>query len=183
MEDLHLVGGTPAVLKYLLAHNFIDGDCMTCTTHTLENNLKQCPELKDGQAVILPVEQAIKASGHLQMLYGNLAPDGSVAKITGKEGLQFRGPAAVFDGAPTACSDSLSSQSGCCACTQSRTAACFAISAKRSLVCTGLFVGHERQQTAGWYPDVCSPAMQAMLTHLSGRVSLTPPSLSYSQFF
>jgi dihydroxy-acid dehydratase len=99
MEDLHSVGGTPALLKYLQAQNFIDGSCMTCTTHTLATNLEQCPELRQGQDVILPVEAPVKKTGHLQILYGNLAPDGSVAKITGKEGLAFSGPAAVYNGA------------------------------------------------------------------------------------
>lgn len=97
MEDLHKVGGTPALLKYLLEKNLIDGSCMTCTTHTLATNLEQCPGLMEGQDVILPVETPVKATGHLQILYGNLAPEGSVAKITGKEGLQFSGPASVFD--------------------------------------------------------------------------------------
>ena len=67
MEDLHLVGGTPAVLKYLLAENFIDGSCMTCTTHSLKSNLEQCPELKEGQDVIMPVDKPIKKTGHLQV--------------------------------------------------------------------------------------------------------------------
>jgi dihydroxyacid dehydratase/phosphogluconate dehydratase len=102
MKDVHHVGGTPAVLKYLLAQNLLDGDCKTCTTHPLAKNLEQCPELKEGQDVILPVSKPIKETGHLQILTGNLAPDGSVAKITGKEGLQFRGPAAVFDSASPA---------------------------------------------------------------------------------
>eukprot|EP00892_Ulva_mutabilis_P001987 jgi/Ulvmu1/1178/UM108_0006.1 len=97
MEDLHKVGGTPALLKYLLEKNLIDGSCMTCTTHTLATNLEQCPGLMDGQDVILPIETPVKETGHLQCLYGNLAPEGSVAKITGKEGLTFTGPAAVFD--------------------------------------------------------------------------------------
>jgi hypothetical protein len=98
MEDLHNVGGTPGLLKYLLEQNIIDGSCMTCTTHTLATNLEQCPPLKEGQDVVLPTEKPVKATGHLQILYGNLAPEGSVAKITGKEGLQFSGPAAVYDG-------------------------------------------------------------------------------------
>lgn len=99
MEDLHNVGGTPGLLKYLLAQNLIDGSCMTCTTHTLATNLEQCPDLKQGQDVILPVDKPVKKTGHLQILYGNLAPEGSVAKITGKEGLAFKGAAAVFDSA------------------------------------------------------------------------------------
>lgn len=99
MEDVHKVGGTPGVLKYMLERNMIDGSCLTCTTHSLATNLEQCPELRAGQDVILPVERPIKETGHLQILYGNLAPEGSVAKITGKEGLHFEGPAAVYEGA------------------------------------------------------------------------------------
>jgi len=97
MEELHTVGGTPAVLKYLLAHGLIDGDCLTVTGKTLAENLSDLPGLQDSQDIIHPVEQPIKASGHLQILRGNLAPEGSVAKITGKEGLKFSGPAKVYD--------------------------------------------------------------------------------------
>jgi len=97
MEDVHKIGGTPAVLKYLNAKGFINADCMTVTCKTMGENLAAVPELKAGQDVILPVERPIKATGHLQILYGNLAPEGSVAKITGKEGLKFKGPALVFD--------------------------------------------------------------------------------------
>eukprot|EP00963_Diacronema_lutheri_P005149 scaffold383_cov351-Pavlova_lutheri.AAC.7 len=97
MEDLHKVGGTPAVLKYLLAHDIIDGSCMTVTGKTLGENLEMCPDLSSGQDVIVPLETPIKETGHLQILYGSLAPEGSVAKITGKEGLHFTGPARVFD--------------------------------------------------------------------------------------
>lgn len=97
MEDLHKVGGVPAVLKYLLQEGLIDGSCLTVTGKTLAENLKDLPSLKEGQEVIMPLSSPIKSSGHLQVLYGNLAPEGSIAKITGKEGLQFRGPARVFD--------------------------------------------------------------------------------------
>ncbi|KAL4424101.1 hypothetical protein ABPG75_001402 [Micractinium tetrahymenae] len=97
MEDVHLVGGTPAVLKYLHAHNLIDGSCLTVTGKTLEENLANCPGLKEGQQVILPLETPIKSSGHLQILYGNLSPQGAVGKITGKEGLLFEGRALCFD--------------------------------------------------------------------------------------
>jgi dihydroxy-acid dehydratase len=97
MEDLHQVGGIPAVMKYLLAKGFIDGSCVTVTGKTIAENLKDAPSLKSGQDVFLPVEKAIKASGHIQILRGNLAPDGAVAKITGKEGTRFRGPARVYD--------------------------------------------------------------------------------------
>jgi dihydroxy-acid dehydratase len=97
MEDVHRVGGTPAVLKFLLDNKMIDGTCRTVTGLTLAENLKGCPPLSDGQRVVMPLSAPIKETGHLQMLYGNLAPGGSVAKITGKEGLLFEGDAAVFD--------------------------------------------------------------------------------------
>jgi dihydroxy-acid dehydratase len=97
MEDLHDVGGTPAVLKLLLEAGLIHGDCLTVTGKTLAENLADLPGLKEGQKVIYPLSKPIKSSGHLQILYGNLAPDGSVAKITGKEGLAFTGPAKVYD--------------------------------------------------------------------------------------
>ncbi|MEX2215606.1 MAG: dihydroxy-acid dehydratase [Phycisphaeraceae bacterium] len=97
MEDLHNVGGTPALMRYLLAHGFIHGDCMTVTGKTVAENLASCPGLKEGQDVIRPIENPIKDSGHIQILYGNLSPTGSVAKITGKEGLKFTGTAKCFD--------------------------------------------------------------------------------------
>ncbi len=97
MEDLHNVGGTPAVMKYLLAEGFINGDCMTVTGRTLAENLAELPGLKEGQDVFMPLGRPIKKTGHIQILKGNLAPGGSVAKITGKEGLQFCGPARVYD--------------------------------------------------------------------------------------
>jgi dihydroxy-acid dehydratase len=96
-EDLHKVGGVPAVLKLLLEKGAIDGSCMTVTGKTLAENLERCPPLSEGQDVIVPWEQPIKATGHLQILYGDLAPNGSVAKITGKEGLVFEGPALCYD--------------------------------------------------------------------------------------
>jgi len=97
MEDLHDVGGTPAVMKYLLAQGLINGDCLTVTGKTVAENLKDLPALKQGQDVLMPVERPIKKTAHIQILKGNLAPGGSVAKITGKEGLHFSGPARVFD--------------------------------------------------------------------------------------
>jgi dihydroxy-acid dehydratase len=97
MEDVHKVGGTPAVLKYLMSEGLIDGSCMTVTGKTLAENLASCPDLAPGQDVILPLATPIKETGHLQVLYGNLAPEGSVAKITGKEGLYFQGTARVFE--------------------------------------------------------------------------------------
>ena len=98
MEDVHRVGGIPAVLKYLLDHNLLHGDCLTVTGKTLAENLSAVKGLSEGQQVIKPLENPIKASGHLRMLYGNLATEGSVAKITGKEGLKFSGKAKVFNG-------------------------------------------------------------------------------------
>ena len=97
MEDLHNVGGIPAVMKYLLAHDLINGDCLTVTGKTVAENLAQVDDLKPGQDVFLPLDKPIKPSGHIQILRGNLAPGGSVAKITGKEGLRFVGPARVYD--------------------------------------------------------------------------------------
>jgi dihydroxy-acid dehydratase len=97
MEDLHNAGGIPAVMKYLLAKGLIDGDCMTVTGRTIAENLKDVPGLKAGQKVFMPLETPIKSSGHIRILKGNLAPGGSVAKITGKEGLSFKGPARVYD--------------------------------------------------------------------------------------
>jgi len=97
MEDVHAIGGIPAVLKYLLKKGLLYGDCITVTGKTLAENLIDVDDLVDGQDVIKPIENPIKISGHLRMLYGNLAPEGSVAKITGKEGLKFSGKAKVFD--------------------------------------------------------------------------------------
>jgi dihydroxy-acid dehydratase len=98
MEDLHGVGGVPAVLKLLLERGLIDGDCLTVTGKSLADNLRDLPGLADGQDVIHPFERPLKATGHLRVLRGSLAPDGAVAKITGKEGVRFSGPARVFDG-------------------------------------------------------------------------------------
>ena len=99
MQDLHQHGGVPAVMKYLLQKGFLHGDCLTVTGKTLAENLANAPDLDfDKQKIILPVESPLKATGHLQILYGNLAQKGSVAKITGKEGEKFIGPARVFNG-------------------------------------------------------------------------------------
>ncbi|KAJ1855429.1 hypothetical protein GGH12_001320 [Coemansia sp. RSA 1822] len=97
MEDLLAIGGTPAILKFLLAEGLIDGSTMTVTGKTLAENLRDLPGLSEGQDIIYPRSSPIKATGHLQTLYGNVAPEGSVAKITGKEGLKFTGTAIVFD--------------------------------------------------------------------------------------
>ena len=97
MEDLHNVGGIPAVMKLLLSEGFLEGDCLTVTGKTMAENLENVLPLKFGQEIIRPFNEPIKPSGHLQILYGNLAEGGSVAKITGKEGEIFRGKAKVFD--------------------------------------------------------------------------------------
>tara|TARA_Y100000588_G_scaffold271030_1_gene286715 strand:- start:1796 stop:3487 length:1692 start_codon:yes stop_codon:yes gene_type:complete len=97
MADLHGVGGTPAVLKFLLAEGFVEGDCLTVTGRTLAENVADVPELTSGQEVVRATSDPIKSTGHLQILRGNLAPEGAVAKITGKEGLVFSGTARVFD--------------------------------------------------------------------------------------
>ncbi|WP_224483022.1 dihydroxy-acid dehydratase [Robertkochia aurantiaca] len=98
MEDLHKVGGIPAVLKYMLKKGMLHGDCLTVTGKTLAENLLEVPDLEEGQEIIRDVENPIKSTGHLRILYGNLASEGAVAKITGKEGLRFTGKARVFDG-------------------------------------------------------------------------------------
>jgi len=99
MQDLHQYGGVPAVMKYLLQKGMLHGDCITVTGKTIAENLATVPDLDfDQQKIILPVETPLKATGHLQILYGNLAEGGSVAKISGKEGELFEGPARVFDG-------------------------------------------------------------------------------------
>ncbi|MHB1942043.1 MAG: dihydroxy-acid dehydratase [Acidiferrobacteraceae bacterium] len=97
MEDLHRIGGTPGVMKYLLAHDLLHGDCITVTGKTLAENLMEVPGLSEGQDVVRPVEHPIQKTGHIRILRGNLAPGGAVAKVTGKEGLSFRGPARVYD--------------------------------------------------------------------------------------
>jgi len=98
MEDLHKVGGIPAVMKLLLEHGMIDGSCLTVTGKTITENLAELPGLSEGQDVIRPLNDPILVNGHIQILNGNLAPGSAVAKITGKEGLTFSGPAKVFDG-------------------------------------------------------------------------------------
>jgi dihydroxy-acid dehydratase len=97
MEDLHHVGGTPAVIKYLLEKGYMDGSCLTCTGKTLAENVRDLPGLAAGQRVIVPVETPIKETGHIRIMRGNFCPDGAVAKITGKEGLKFTGPALCYN--------------------------------------------------------------------------------------
>jgi len=99
MEDLHQYGGVPAVMKYLLSKGLLHGDCITVTGKTVAENLADAPDLEfEKQKIIMPLENPLKATGHLQILYGNLAVKGSVAKISGKEGERFEGTARVFDG-------------------------------------------------------------------------------------
>src|SRR5690554_575906 len=97
MEDLHAVGGVPAVMKYLLANNLLHGDCLTVTGKTVAENMAKIPDLSAGQDVFLPFESPLKSTGHLQILFGNLAPKGSVAKISGNEGEYFEGLAKVYN--------------------------------------------------------------------------------------
>ena len=97
MEDLHEVGGTSAVIKYLISKNLIDGSCITVTGKSLSENLAEFPDLRDNQKIIMPIERPIKNSGHIRILKGNLAQEGAVAKITGKEGLLFKGKARVYN--------------------------------------------------------------------------------------
>jgi dihydroxy-acid dehydratase len=97
MEDLHQVGGIPAVIKMLLDEGLLNGECMTVTGRTLRQNVQDLPGLKTGQKIVQPRSNPLKETGHIQILKGNLAPEGAVAKITGKEGLRFSGPAKVYD--------------------------------------------------------------------------------------
>ena len=97
MEDLHQVGGIPAVMKYLLQEQLLKGDCLTVTGMTVEQNMENLPGLSLGQKIVRDLSNPLKSSGHIQILKGNLAPEGGVAKITGKEGVRFVGPARVFD--------------------------------------------------------------------------------------
>jgi dihydroxy-acid dehydratase len=97
MEDLQGAGGIPAVMKMLLEEGLLNGDCLTVTGKTVRENLKDAPGLKAGQEIVRPLSNPLKATGHIQILKGNLAPDGAVAKITGKEGERFSGPARVFN--------------------------------------------------------------------------------------
>jgi dihydroxy-acid dehydratase len=97
MADLHEIGGTPAVMKYLLGEGLLDGSCITVTGKTLSENLDGAAALSEGQDIVHPVDRPLRNTGHITILYGNLAPDGAVAKITGKEGTYFQGTARVFD--------------------------------------------------------------------------------------
>lgn len=98
MEDLHELGGIPVVMKYMLKNGLLHGDCMTVTGKTLAENMENVPDLRFEQDIIRPLDNPIKETGHIRILFGNIAEKGAVAKITGKEGLIFKGPAKVFDG-------------------------------------------------------------------------------------
>ena len=97
MEDLHRIGGVPAVLKEMLHQGYLQGDCLTVTGKSIGENLEAVKSLSEQQKVIVPFDNPIKTNGHLQILYGNLAPEGAVAKITGKEGEIFEGPARIYE--------------------------------------------------------------------------------------
>jgi len=97
MEDLDSIGGVPAIMKLMLKEGMLFGDCMTITGKTIKENLENLPDMSQGQDIIMPLNDPIKMRGHLQILYGNIAPEGCVAKITGKEGEQFEGPAKVYN--------------------------------------------------------------------------------------
>jgi dihydroxy-acid dehydratase len=97
MEDLHKIGGVPAVMKYLLKEGLLHGDCLTVTGKTIAENLADLPDLKEGQDLLHTVNNPIKPTSHIRILYGNLATEGAVAKITGKEGERFEGTAKCFD--------------------------------------------------------------------------------------
>jgi len=97
MEDLHNIGGIPAVMKFMLDNKMLDGDCLTVTGKSISENLKDANALKSNQKIIMPLKNPIKETGHIRILYGNLANNGSVAKITGKEGLYFKGSAKVYN--------------------------------------------------------------------------------------
>ena len=97
MADLFEIGGMPSVMKLLVAGNLLDGDIMTVTGKTLAENIKTAPSLRQGQEIIRSLDDPIKKTGHIEILHGNIAPEGAVAKITGKEGMRFTGKARVFD--------------------------------------------------------------------------------------
>ena len=97
MEDLHAIGGVPAVVRMLLNREVLDGDCLTVTGKTLRENVASWPDLPEDQPILAPWDKPLKSTGHIRILRGSLAPEGAVAKITGKEGLHFSGPARVFD--------------------------------------------------------------------------------------
>mmetsp|Transcript_23696 Transcript_23696/g.58576 ORF Transcript_23696/g.58576 Transcript_23696/m.58576 type:complete len:593 (+) Transcript_23696:52-1830(+) len=151
MEDLHKVGGTPALMKYLAQEGLIDDTQLTVTGKSIGENLKSLPELTKGQKVIFPVSSPIKATGHLQIMYGNVAPGGCVAKITGKEGEVFKGTAAVFD-----CEEDLSE----------------AISRKAIVPGTVVVVRYEGPKGGPGMPEMLKPTSAIMGAGLGQSVAL-----------
>ncbi|MDM8007217.1 MAG: dihydroxy-acid dehydratase [Phycisphaerae bacterium] len=151
MEDLHKVGGTPAVMKYLLEKGFLDGNCITVTGKTLAENLADLPGLTPGQDLIRPIEKPIKRTGHIRILRGNLAPEGAVAKITGKEGKRFSGPARVFD------------------CEEDMLAA-----VEKKLICKGdvVVIRYEGPKGGPGMPEMLTPTAAIMSTGLGKDVAL-----------
>ncbi|NLE57302.1 MAG: dihydroxy-acid dehydratase [Planctomycetes bacterium] len=151
MEDLHKVGGTPAVMKYLLEKGFLDGNCITVTGKTLAENLTDLPGLTPGQDLIRPIEKPIKPTGHIRILRGNLAPEGAVAKITGKEGKRFSGPARVFD------------------CEENMLAA-----VEKKLICKGdvVVIRYEGPKGGPGMPEMLTPTAAIMSTGLGKDVAL-----------
>ncbi len=151
MEDLHKVGGTPAVMKYLLEKGFLDGDCLTITGKTLAENLTDLPGLTPGQDLIRPIEKPIKPTGHIRILRGNLAPEGAVAKITGKEGKRFSGPARVFD------------------CEENMLAA-----VEKKIICKGdvVVIRYEGPKGGPGMPEMLTPTAAIMSTGLGKDVAL-----------
>ncbi len=151
MEDLHKVGGTPAVMKYLLEKGFLDGNCITVTGKTLAENLADLPGLTPGQDLIRPIEKPIKPTGHIRILRGNLAPEGAVAKITGKEGKRFGGPARVFE------------------CEEDMLAA-----VEKKLICKGdvVVIRYEGPKGGPGMPEMLTPTAAIMSTGLGKDVAL-----------
>jgi dihydroxy-acid dehydratase len=151
MEDLHQVGGTPAVMKRLLEAGLLHGGCMTVTGRTLAENLAELPGLAPGQQVVHALSDPIKETGHIQILRGSLAPAGSVAKLTGKEGLSFSGPAQVFD------------------CEEDMVAA-----AERSAIRPGsvIVIRYEGPKGGPGMPEMLSPTSILMGAGLGGEVAL-----------
>jgi dihydroxy-acid dehydratase len=151
MEDLHRVGGTPAVMKRLLEAGLLHGDCLTVTGRTLAENLAELPGLAPGQSVVHALADPIKDTGHIQILRGSLAPEGAVAKITGKEGLSFSGPAQVFD------------------CEEDMVAA-----AERGAIRAGsvIVIRYEGPKGGPGMPEMLSPTSILMGAGLGGQVAL-----------
>ncbi|HEV8632048.1 MAG TPA: dihydroxy-acid dehydratase [Thermoanaerobaculia bacterium] len=150
-EDLHRAGGTPAVMRYLLANGLLDGDCLTVTGRSLGDNLAALPDLAPGQEVVRRLERPLHPRGHIQILFGNLAPTGAVAKITGKEGERFVGPARVFD---------------------SEEAMLAALGAGAILAGDVVVIRYEGPKGGPGMPEMLTPTSALMGTGLGGEVAL-----------